>query len=62
MIIAIDRWVQSHRYQVIIRQLKSLSEPELAALGIAVSGSILRLPRRVDNQGVKSVARLNLTA
>ena len=37
MINAIDRWVQSHRYHVIIRQLKSLSEPELAALGIAPS-------------------------
>ena len=37
MIVAIHRWLQSHRYRVIIRQLRSLSGPELSTLGIAPS-------------------------
>ena len=37
MIAEIHGWLQSHRYHVIIRQLRSLSGPELRTLGIAPS-------------------------
>jgi uncharacterized protein YjiS (DUF1127 family) len=35
MSIAIRNWVQAHRYQATLRQLKALSDRELHALGIA---------------------------
>ena len=34
---AIRNWVQSHRYQITIRQLEALSAEELRVLGIAPS-------------------------
>jgi uncharacterized protein YjiS (DUF1127 family) len=37
MTTAIGRWVQSHRYRVMVRQLRSLPSTELRALGIAPS-------------------------
>jgi uncharacterized protein YjiS (DUF1127 family) len=37
MATAIRRWVQSHRYRVVVRQLKALSPADLRALGIARS-------------------------
>ena len=37
MTTAIRNWIQSHRYQITIRQLEALSAEELRVLGIAPS-------------------------
>jgi uncharacterized protein YjiS (DUF1127 family) len=49
---AIRNWVQSHRYQITIRQLQALSAEELRALGIAPS-QIEHLATEVSGIGVR---------